>query len=150
MRKYLYILVGVFVIGNAKYLFAQSAVAQIYCTSNRDGTGICWNDKTGQSVDCVAIPGETIACSDPVISKLNCVAVGWLLFSCYPGEGIGIRERFSDNQDPRGTFRDRLDPQSSPQRKVVDPNRVIAPGIDVSPLRKEPVDIDQNDLPSLF
>lgn len=123
---------------------------QIYCTSNRDGTGTCWDDKTGRGVNCVAIPGETIACSDPQMAKLNCIAVGYMLFSCYPGNKEVIMENFGNAIDPRGTFGDRLDQRKNEQPQIIDPNRVITPGINGNPIQGDGQDELDKSMPSQF
>ncbi len=47
----------------------------VYCTSNKDSTGICINDKTNDSLDCIIIPGQVIHCEDKRKNRFECLLV---------------------------------------------------------------------------
>lgn len=45
----------------------------VYCTGNRDGTGLCVNMETSQALDCIIIPGQVIDCKTSSGKSYQCV-----------------------------------------------------------------------------
>ncbi|MCP9810032.1 hypothetical protein KBY58_11360 [Cyanobium sp. HWJ4-Hawea] len=74
----------------------------IYCTSNMDGTGKCTRVDNSESLTCIAIPGQVIACRDKNKSLLECVQYGLILsyqaqFSCLPAAGNSSYDEMLDD-----------------------------------------------------
>ena len=59
---------------------AQGETPQLdlFCTSNRDGTGACFDESKSQSVpyDCVVVPGSVVPCKSPEGLLYQCQWVG--------------------------------------------------------------------------
>lgn len=47
----------------------------IFCTSNKDGTGSCSDLASGQSLNCIIIPGNVIDCKNSLGNSLQCVLI---------------------------------------------------------------------------
>ena len=59
----------------------------VYCTSNLDSTGVCTDEKTQSSFDCIIIPGQIIECKDKDAIEYECVLISQVTptqaqFSC--------------------------------------------------------------------
>lgn len=106
----------------------------IYCTNNKDGTGACWETKTGESIKCIVIPGETISCDGPDSYGLNCIIVDNLIFNCSKLDTDGLTTNLKPNLlDSSDKHRDQ-DPSSS-RKEIVNPSRVLNPPLSGDVLR---------------
>ena len=47
----------------------------VYCTSNKDATGVCLTENTNQELSCIIIPGQVIQCTDKEKIIYECVLV---------------------------------------------------------------------------
>ena len=56
--------------------FQEQPELRIYCTSNQDGTGSCFNTSSGQPFKCILTPGQLIACIDSDATKFECINFG--------------------------------------------------------------------------
>lgn len=65
----------------------------IYCTSNLDGTGQCFEVKTNTLLKCTAVPGEMIPCRIPGGSNYNCIFFSAGLLACNQTTARSIEER---------------------------------------------------------
>lgn len=69
----------------------------VYCTGNRDGTGLCVNMETSQALDCIIIPGQVIDCKTSSGKSFQCVfyqqyTSNQAEFTCDPAVDKMIRE----------------------------------------------------------
>lgn len=87
--------------------FAAPNKINIYCVSNLDGTGNCYEVKTNALVRCTAIPGEVIPCKTATGVRYNCILFSSPLFACdlVTGKTIESQVNKLDNSSP---FRDVL------------------------------------------
>lgn len=102
-------------------LAANSAAAprkiNIYCISNLDGTGDCYEVKTNALVTCTAIPGEVIPCKTTAGDRYNCILFSSPLFACdlVTGKTIESQVNRMDNAAPfRDVLKDVLDDDGIP------------------------------------
>lgn len=47
----------------------------VFCVSNKDGTGICSDLVSGHSLNCIIIPGQVINCKNSLGNSLQCVLI---------------------------------------------------------------------------
>lgn len=59
----------------------------VYCTSNLDSTGICVDESSKKSLNCIIIPGQIIECKDQASNEYECILIAQVTatqaqFSC--------------------------------------------------------------------
>ncbi len=76
---------------------AQSEVLpskiNIYCTSNLDGTGQCFEVRTNTLLKCTGVPGEIIPCRVPGGPSYTCIFFSEALLACNQVVAKSIEER---------------------------------------------------------
>ena len=78
---------------------AGSNQIDIYCLSNQDGTGECYDETNPLPYQCIAIPGEVIRCKSPTGERLNCVLFQPAFFSCTPTKISPNQNKISSSED---------------------------------------------------
>ena len=64
-------------------LFAESKLkVNLYCTSNRDGTGACFDESDQSPFDCVAVQGEVVPCKSAAGQIYQCQGFGNMQLAC--------------------------------------------------------------------
>ena len=94
-----------------------SKAIQIFCNSNKDGTGECIRIDNNDPFLCVIIAGQTTSCIDDKKKKFDCVYIGDYQFSCKPSKVDGIEGTIDSNE-----FQN-----SFPSRKASDLRDAFAP-----------------------
>ena len=86
----------------------------VYCTSNRDGTGACFNEETNKSLDCLIIPGQLIDCKTKRGRKYQCVLYNIITasqaeFSCTKETELMLQDEGLDNEGFADSFQPSFD-----------------------------------------
>lgn len=118
----------------------------IYCTSNLDGTGQCFEVKTNTLLKCTAVPGEIIPCRVPGGSTYNCIFFSDALLACNAVAAKTIEER-ADKIQTRSPFESDFDdvlgePLVSPtdrQPRSINENRKVNPKETEDTPKKQPI-----------
>ena len=79
---------------------ALSKAIQIFCNSNKDGTGECIRIDNNDPFLCVSIAGQTTSCIDDKKRKFDCVYIGDYQFSCKPSKADDLRDAFAPTSNP--------------------------------------------------
>ncbi len=80
----------------------------IYCTSNLDGTGQCYEVSTGTLLKCTGVPGEIIPCKIPKGASYECIFFSEALLEC--NQSLGKREDLQVEKTQGGSaFEDDLE-----------------------------------------
>lgn len=79
----------------------------VYCTGNRDGTGLCVNRESSEPLDCIIIPGQVIDCKTGSGKSFQCVlfqqyTLNQAEFACDPDVERMISEEVPS--DLKGNF----------------------------------------------
>lgn len=90
----------------------------IYCTSNLDGTGQCFEVRTNTLLKCTGVPGEIIPCRVPGGPSYTCIFFSEALLACNQVVAKSIEER-ADKILNRSPFKGDLDDVFNEQ--LVDP-----------------------------
>ena len=80
-----------------------------YCTSNRDGTGACFNEESKKSLSCIVIPGQLIDCKSRLGRKFQCVLINSITatqaeFNCTRETELMLLEEGSDTSSFADAF----------------------------------------------
>ena len=104
---------------------ASQAEFSIYCNSNMDGTGKCNRVDNSETINCIMIPGQIIACRDKNNRRYHCVQYGAIVawqtqFSC-----LSSKENRSDDQfsESRNGAAEPSTPSDLPPSKPTTPNK---------------------------
>ena len=63
--------------------FAEGKLkVNLYCTSNRDGTGACFDEIDQSPYDCVAVQGEVVPCKSAAGQIYQCQGFGSMQLAC--------------------------------------------------------------------
>ena len=112
--------IGVFI--QPLHAFSQTnslpSKINIYCTSNLDGTGQCFEVKTNTLLKCTGVPGEIIPCRVPGGASYNCIFFSAALLACNQSLARSIEQRAEKIQN-KSPFENDFDDVLSEQ--LVDP-----------------------------
>ena len=89
--------IGVSLFGMVAY---SESEFNVYCTSNLDSTGVCVDESSKNSLDCIIIPGQIIECKDQSSKEYECVLIAQVTatqaqFSC---SGLGAIDNTEDTE----------------------------------------------------
>jgi hypothetical protein len=73
------------------------------CTSNQDSTGICVNQETSKSYNCLIIPGQVIECNSLSDKSFQCVSISGTIgnqaqFWCDPSVDSMLSKEIDTNE----------------------------------------------------
>lgn len=116
----------------------QSEKILIYCNSNLDGTGICFNLADESPLTCTIAPGSVFPCTDRESTEWNCQYYGTSQFQCKRAPVV------QNGVDP-----DRFPKRNVPVELFPQPPSGLSPNSDdATPFRATPSDIDSHEFQS--
>lgn len=73
------------------------------CTSNQDSTGVCVNQETSKSYNCLIIPGQVIECNSLLNKSFQCVSISGAMgnqaqFWCDPSIDSMLSKEIDTNE----------------------------------------------------
>lgn len=114
----------------------QSEKILIYCNSNLDGTGICFNMANDNPLTCTMAPGSVFPCTDDESTEWNCQYYGTSQFQCK--RAPVVQNGVDPDRFPKKTPATDLFPQP--------PSDLNSSPVDASPFKPLPSGIDGQEL----